>query len=118
MYRTALFKLGIIGACAGLFAVPAMADALFGGDQGALKSGSLLAERPAYKTVTDARLREPEAGNWLMYRGRYDSQGFSPLDQINAKNVSDLKPVWSFSTGMRSWSEASKLCRNLLNRTM
>lgn len=110
MGRTRTITPGFIATCAGLLALalsmPAPADDLFGGQQGALQSGSLLAERPPYKTVTNARLKKPEAGNWLMYRGRYDSQGYSPLDQINAKNVAKLKPVWSFSTGMREAHQA------------
>jgi alcohol dehydrogenase (cytochrome c) len=53
-----------------------------------------------YNPVTDQRLRSPEPRNWLMYRGTYDGQGYSPLDQINANNVQDLVPVWTFSTGV------------------
>ena len=40
-----------------------------------------------YSAVTDARLVSPEAANWLMYRRNYDAWGYSPLDQINARNV-------------------------------
>ncbi|HBD98713.1 MAG TPA: PQQ-dependent dehydrogenase, methanol/ethanol family, partial [Gemmatimonadetes bacterium] len=32
--------------------------------------------------------------------------GYSPLDQIDADNVADLVPVWSFSTGVNSGHEA------------
>ncbi|MCG7360236.1 methanol/ethanol family PQQ-dependent dehydrogenase [Roseomonas sp. ACRSG] len=58
--------------------------------------------RPArqYTSVTDQRLQSPEPRNWLMYRRTYDGQGFSPLDQINAGNVQDLVPVWTYSTGV------------------
>ena len=35
-----------------------------------------------------------------MYRGNYEGWGYSPLDQINASNVKDLKPVWTMSTGV------------------
>ncbi len=28
-----------------------------------------------YPPVTDERLENPEPGNWLMYRGTYDSHG-------------------------------------------
>ncbi len=52
-----------------------------------------------YSAVTDARLVSPEARNWLMYRRTYDSWGYSPLDKINARNVQELVPVWSASTG-------------------
>ena len=54
-----------------------------------------------YRPVTDERLLNPEPHNWLMYRATYDSHGYSALDQINAKNVAGLKPLWTFSTGMR-----------------
>ena len=53
-----------------------------------------------YNPVTEERLLRPEADNWLMYRGTYDGWGYSPLDQINAQNVKNLVPVWSFSTGV------------------
>src|SRR5947208_16872356 len=52
-----------------------------------------------YQPVTDERLLHPEPRNWLMYRRTYDSWGFSPLDKINARNVKDLVPLWSASTG-------------------
>ena len=46
-----------------------------------------------YSEITDERLRNPEPENWLMYRGTYDSHGFSPLDEINSRNVKRLKPT-------------------------
>jgi alcohol dehydrogenase (cytochrome c) len=52
------------------------------------------------RDVTDARLRNPEPENWLMFRGSYDGQGYSPLAQITAANVGRLKPVWTLSTGV------------------
>ena len=65
-----------------------------------------LAGAGEYAPVTDARLTNPEPENWLMYRRTYDSQGYSPLDQINAENVAGLKPLWTFSTGMREGHQA------------
>jgi alcohol dehydrogenase (cytochrome c) len=53
-----------------------------------------------YTEVTDERLTNPEPENWLMFRRTYDGWGFSPLNQINARNVSELVPVWSLSTGI------------------
>ena len=60
----------------------------------------------SYKSVTDERLENPEPHNWLMYRGNYDSSGYSPLSQIDTTNVSHLAPVWTFSTGMRESHQA------------
>ena len=65
-----------------------------------------------YSPVTDERLLSPEPENWLMYRGTYDSQGYSPLDQINTENVAGLKAVWSFSTGMREGHQAPPVVNN------
>ncbi len=58
-------------------------------------------ETRAYVPVTDARLREPDPEDWLMYRRTYDGWGYSPLDQITARNVADLAPAWIFRTGVR-----------------
>jgi len=67
----------------------------------ALLASFAAAAQPAreYSAVTDARLVSPEARNWLMYRRTYDSWGYSPLDKITARNVANLVPVWSASTG-------------------
>ena len=37
--------------------------------------------------VTDAMLRDPDPGDWLMAHRTYDFHGFSPLDQIDRDNV-------------------------------
>ncbi|HJR70302.1 MAG TPA: PQQ-dependent dehydrogenase, methanol/ethanol family [Gammaproteobacteria bacterium] len=52
-----------------------------------------------YSAVTDARLESPEARNWLMYLRQYDSWSYSPLRQISTRNVTQLTPVWTMSTG-------------------
>ena len=60
----------------------------------------------SYSPVTDQRLVNPEPENWLMYRGTYDGWGYSPLEQINAANVRNLAPAWTFSTGMNEGHQA------------
>lgn len=52
------------------------------------------ADRP-FVPVTDAMLQKPADGDWLMWRRTLDSQGFSPLTQINKDNVGQLQMVWS-----------------------
>jgi len=59
-----------------------------------------------YNPVTDDRLNNPEARNWLSYRGTLNGWGYSPLGEINSDNVSQLQPVWSFSTGVLGGHEA------------
>jgi alcohol dehydrogenase (cytochrome c) len=50
-----------------------------------------------YVPVTDAMLRNPDPGDWLMIRRDYKATDYSPLNQITAKNVSDLHLVWSWA---------------------
>jgi alcohol dehydrogenase (cytochrome c) len=47
--------------------------------------------------VTDDLLDNPPASEWLTWRRTYDDHGFSPLKQINKKNVSDLRVAWAWS---------------------
>jgi len=65
-----------------------------------------------YQSVTAERLKNPEAGNWLMIRRTYDGQGFSPLNQINTGNVSKLRPVWVFATGETRVHESAPIVNN------
>src|SRR5215475_12345317 len=65
-----------------------------------------------YKPVTTERLKKPEDGDWLMVRRTYDGWGYSPLEQITAKNVDRLQPIWEFSTGVVSGHEAPPMVNN------
>src|SRR5205823_1734390 len=47
--------------------------------------------------VTDAMLRNPPPGDWLMWRRTYDGWGYSPLEQINKANVKNLQVAWAWS---------------------
>ena len=47
--------------------------------------------------VTEAQLRNPPPGDWLMWRRSYDTAAYSPLNQINEKNVKQLQVAWSWS---------------------
>jgi alcohol dehydrogenase (cytochrome c) len=53
----------------------------------------------SYSPVTDARLESPEARNWLMFLREYNSWSYSPLREITTRNVANLVPVWTMSTG-------------------
>jgi alcohol dehydrogenase (cytochrome c) len=50
-----------------------------------------------YVPVTDAMLQNPDPNDWLNWRRTLDAQAHSPLDQITADNVSDLRLVWSWA---------------------
>ncbi len=47
--------------------------------------------------VTDAMLKNPPAGDWLMARRNYQGWSYSPLAEINRTNVKDLKLAWVWS---------------------
>ena len=64
-----------------------------------LAVGGIATAQPAgeWEPVTADRLLDPEDGDWMSYRWTYDVTGFSPLDQIDRSNVSDLRLVWAYS---------------------
>jgi len=47
--------------------------------------------------------------NWATALGDYAGTRYSKLDQINAKNVKNLQPAWSFSTGVLRGHEGGPL---------
>ena len=42
-------------------------------------------------------LQNPPPADWLNWRRTLDAQAHSPLDQITAENVGDLRLVWSWA---------------------
>jgi len=52
---------------------------------------------------------EASGSDWALPGGSYASQRFSPLKQIDAANVHELRPVWSFSTGVLRGHEGAPL---------
>ena len=55
------------------------------------------AQNAVWAPIDDSRLLEPEPGDWMNYRRSYDVTAFSPLDEINRRNVDELRMVWSYS---------------------
>ena len=52
---------------------------------------------------------DSEPGNWLAHGRTYGEQRFSPLDQINDKNVSQLGLAWALDTDTHRGLEASPI---------
>jgi alcohol dehydrogenase (cytochrome c) len=50
-----------------------------------------------YVPVTDAMLRNPDPGDWLMIRRNYQAWSYSPLADINTGNVKQLQLVWEWA---------------------
>ena len=56
---------------------------------------SSTANIPSFVPVTDNLLRNPPAQDWLMWRRTQNGWGYSPLNEINATNVNNLKMIWT-----------------------
>ena len=52
---------------------------------------------PRYTPVTDAMLKAPPPGDWLMIRRNYQAWSDTPLTQIGPANVGRLRLVWSWA---------------------
>jgi len=50
-----------------------------------------------FTSVSEATLRHPSPGDWLLWRRTYDDQGFSPLRQITRQNVEELRVSWAWT---------------------
>jgi alcohol dehydrogenase (cytochrome c) len=50
-----------------------------------------------FTSVSEAMLRNPAPGEWLLWRRTYDDQGFSPLTQITRRNVAELRVSWAWT---------------------
>ena len=50
-----------------------------------------------FEPVTAEMLLDPDPGDWLMFRRTFDGQGHSPLDQVDADNVGELRLAWSWA---------------------
>ncbi len=65
----------------------------------ALYAGYSHAQVESFVPVTDAMLQNPDPDDWLMWRRTLNTWGHSPLDQINRRNVQNLRMVWTRTLG-------------------
>lgn len=78
----------------------------------ALVSGVLLAaSQPAQANQALDKLSKQNT-NWVMQTKDYSSTHYSELYDINITNVQNLKPAWSFSTGVLNGHEGGPLVVN------
>jgi alcohol dehydrogenase (cytochrome c) len=54
-------------------------------------------EAKNFTPVTEAMLRNPDPNDWLMIRRDYKANSYSPLNQVTASNVNDLRLVWTWA---------------------
>ncbi len=64
--------------------------------------------------VSDSQLKgaAKDHDNWLLHGRTYSNQRYSPLDQIDAKNVDNLKPVAIIQTAMPASFETTPIVVN------
>ena len=67
---------------------------------------------PNFRPVTEAELRSPPPGDWLMIRGNYAAWSHSPLNEITRSNVQDLKLAWTWAMNEGGWNAPSPVVHN------
>jgi alcohol dehydrogenase (cytochrome c) len=70
--------------------------------------GATVAIAARYPEVTSARLASASTDKgWLMFRRDYASDDYAPFGQINRHNVTGLKLLWDYRTGLDEGHEAT-----------
>ncbi len=95
---------------------PTISLAGAGGAAAAAPSGpkgvTVQGEVKNYTPVTDAMLKNPDPGDWLMIRRNYQAWSYSPLTQVNATNVKDLQLVWTWAMNEGGANEPTPIVHN------
>ena len=62
-----------------------------------------------YRPVTDAMLRNPDDGDWLMIRRNYEAWSHSPLADVDRSNVGELELAWVWAMNEGGWNAPSPI---------
>ena len=65
-----------------------------------------------YVPVTAEMLRNPPAGDWLMFRRNYLGHSYSPLNQITRDNVKNLQLQWVWAMNDSGANQTTPLVHN------
>ena len=66
-------------------------------------------EVEGFRPVTDAMLRQPDDGDWLMIRRNYEAWSYSPLAEIDRGNVAELELAWIWAMNEGGWNAPSPI---------
>ena len=66
-------------------------------------------ELERFRPVTDAMLRQPDDGDWLMIRRNYEAWSYSPLAEIDRGNVGELELAWIWAMNEGGWNAPSPI---------
>jgi PQQ-dependent dehydrogenase (methanol/ethanol family) len=83
-----------------------------GGPPAAPAGITVAGEVKNYVPVTDAMLRNPDPGDWLVIRRDYRASNYSPLNQITRDNVKNLRLVWSWAMNEGGTNQPAPLVHN------
>jgi PQQ-dependent dehydrogenase (methanol/ethanol family) len=71
---------------------------------------SVVGVAPSVASANDELMKlEKDPNQWVMPTGDYANRRYSELNQITKDNVKDLRPVWTFSTGVLRGHEGAPL---------
>ena len=111
-----------VGAIASGQALPAAAPAAPAAPVSGIRGGAtnlppgrgltVAGEVPNYVPVTDAMLRNPPDGDWLMIRRNYPAWSHSPLTEITPATVGRLKLAWQWAMNEGGASEPTPIVHN------
>ena len=62
-----------------------------------------------YRPVTDAMLRNPDDGDWLMIRRNYQAWNYSPLADVDRSNAGELELAWVWAMNEGGWNAPSPI---------
>jgi alcohol dehydrogenase (cytochrome c) len=62
-------------------------------------TAAAFAQVKTFAPVTQQMLENPSPNDWLMFSRTYDAQRYSPLEQINKRNVAQLRLAWERGMG-------------------
>ena len=65
-----------------------------------------------YVPVTPEMLKNPPAGDWLIFRRNYHGWSYSPLDQITRDNVHELKLAWVWAMNDTGANQTTPIVHN------
>ena len=65
-----------------------------------------------YVPVTPEMLKNPPAGDWLIFRRNYLGHSFSPLDQITTQNVKSLQLQWVWAMNDSGANQTTPIVHN------
>ena len=65
-----------------------------------------------YVPVTPEMLKNPPAGDWLIFRRNYQGHSYSPLNQITTANVKNLQLQWVWAMNDSGANQTTPIVHN------